>query len=145
MRSVVWVHEEMLRANHPIFVVHPVAPAIWIWDDADLRRSPMSMKRVILHHQELAEMPVSVLHGDTVTELLRFAVEHGANRISTADSSNPRVRVLLDRLASRITLERLPASELEGYQGHLDVRDFARYWRSVRPMSEVADEESTQM
>ncbi len=141
MRSVVWVHEDMLRANHPIFVKYPAAPAAWVWDDADLRRSPLSMKRIILRHQAMEEMPVSILRGDSVTELLKFAADNNADRISTAESANPRVRFLFERLAEHINVERLPASEFDGYEGQLDIRNFARYWRSIRPLSEIGDDD----
>ncbi|MCC7497392.1 MAG: hypothetical protein IT160_07435 [Bryobacterales bacterium] len=141
MRSVVWVHEDMLRANHPIFVKYPAAPAAWVWDDADLRRSPLSMKRIILRHQAMEEMPVSILRGDSVTELLKFAAGNNAERIATVESSNPRVRFLLDRLAEHISVDCLPPSEFAAYEGQLDVRDFARYWRSIRPLSEIGDDE----
>ncbi|MCX6622800.1 MAG: hypothetical protein NTY38_17390 [Acidobacteria bacterium] len=99
------------------------------------------MKRIILRHQAMEEMPVSILHGESVTELLKFAASKGADRIATAESVNPRVRFLLDRLATEISVDRLPASEFDGYEGQLDLRNFARYWRSIRPLSEVGEEE----
>jgi hypothetical protein len=68
---------------------------------------------------------------------VKFASGNGASRIVTAESMNPRVRFLLDRLGGHINLERLAASEFQGYEGHLDVRDFARYWRSIRPLAEI--------
>ena len=145
MRSVVWVHEDMLRTNHPIFLKYPAAPAVWIWDDADLRRSPFSMKRIILRHKAMEEMPVSILRGDTLTELLRFAAENGADRIVTADSANPRVRFLLDRLTGSIQVDRMRESEGDEYSGLLDVRNFSRYWRSIRPLAGVGDDEITKV
>ena len=141
MRSVVWVHEDMLRANHPIFLKYPAAPAVWVWDDADLRRSPFSMKRIIMRHKALEEMPVSVQRGDTVGELLRFAAENGADRIVTADSVNPRVRFLLDRLTGLIQVDRMRESASDEYAGMLDVRNFSRYWRSIRPLAEAGDDD----
>lgn len=145
MRSVVWVHEDMLRANHPIFVKYPTAPAAWVWDDVDLRRSPMSMKRIIFRYQAIEEMPVSILRGDSVAELLKFAAENGADRIATAESANPRVRFLLDRLAESISVDRLPEREFRDYEGQLDIRNFARYWRSIRPLSEIGEEETVKV
>lgn len=127
--AIVWVHDDDLNPGGPALTAAAGAPAIHVWDDEALARRPIGLKRVVFLAECLAELPVEDQRGD-LTEVLRdFATEHGATRVVTTESPDPRieeVRHRLDRVGLPVeTVARRPFVRLEG---PIDLTRFSRYW-----------------
>ena len=86
---IIWVHGDCLNPHSPAFTGHPHAPAIWVWDDAYLQRSQLSLKRILFIYECLLELPVAIHRGDVVSEVAAFARTNHSQTIMTMDSPSP--------------------------------------------------------
>jgi hypothetical protein len=132
-RPVVWVHGDCLSPYGPALAAHPGAPSIFVWDDALLAEWRVSLKRVVFIYECLLELPVVIRRGDVAAEVLRFAAEHGADSVATAESPSPRFSVIRDELARSLPVRTLPVPPLVDYPGRIDLRRFSRYWQQAEP------------
>ena len=72
--SLVWLHEEALRMTHPVFKIAPErTKAISVWDDAYFRQANYSLKRLIFIYETLCELPVDIIHGNTLDVIRELA------------------------------------------------------------------------
>ncbi len=126
---IVWVHGDNLNPHGPALRLHPGAPAIWVWDDALLEQWQISTKRLVFIYECLLELPVVIRRGDVATEVLRFAQEHNATGIATAESPSPRFGSIVAALRRSLHVQVLPETPFLEYDGKLDLKRFSRYWR----------------
>ena len=135
-KTVIWVHGDCLSPNGPAFQAVPDAPALFVWDDALLKEWEISLKRVVFIYECLLELPVVIRRGDVAEEVVRFAAEHGATRILTAESPSPRFRAICKQIATNMPsgsrLEVLRNEPFVDYDGYLDLKRFSRYWNKVK-------------
>ena len=62
MADLIWLHDEALRASHP--VLSPVSsqlPAVFIWDNAYFDAMHTGFKRRVFIYEALAELPVETV------------------------------------------------------------------------------------
>lgn len=137
--AVVWVQADSLTPTNPALLANPGAPALFVFDDADLREQRISLKRVMFIYECLLQLPVTIRRGDVATEVLAFAQEHNAVRIVTTDSVSPRAADICDALRKGMPagcrLESVPVEPFVPYTGHLDLKRFSRYWSAVRRLA----------
>lgn len=130
-RPVIWVHGDNLNPRNPAFRSFPDAPALWVWDDALLQRSAISLKRLLFLYECLLELPVAIRRGYVATEVLRFAAEHGADGVVTMDSPSPGFQSRRRQLEQALPVWVLSEPPFVEPSQALDLRRFARYWRHV--------------
>lgn len=130
---IVWLHGGNLNPAGPALAAHPAAPAVWVWDEALLARQRISLKRILFLYESLLELPVIVRRGDVAVELARFADEHGATTIATAENPGPRFKAVCHQLRERgYTLELHPERPFLAPHARPDLKRFSRYWRVAR-------------
>ncbi len=124
---VLWIHEDCLNPQAPIFRQHPGAPAIFVFDEAYLRREQVSLKRILFLYESLLELPVEIRRGDIVEQVGAFARQHGGAPIVAMATPDPRLRRYAADLAAQL-IEPPPFVRL---QGRVDLRRFSRYWQKA--------------
>jgi hypothetical protein len=129
--TIVWIHGDCLDPNGPALKAHPNAPAIWVWDDALVEEWQLSLKRIVFIYESLLELPVVIRRGDVTAEVLRFAGEHGARHIATAESPSPRFAAICRDLRQVMPVDVLPVVPFLDYQGKLNLQRFSRYWHTA--------------
>jgi deoxyribodipyrimidine photo-lyase len=134
-KPIIWVHGDMLNPHSPAFQAFPGAPALWVWDDALLQRSPISLKRILFLYECLIELPAVIRRGDVAREVLRFAAEQRADGVVTVDSPSPGFRTRRRRIEQVLPVLALPALPFVKPAASLDLRRFARYWRNVEHLA----------
>lgn len=127
--SIVWVHGDCLRPTNPALVAAPGAPALFVFDEALLAGTAITLKRLVFLYECLLELPVTIRRGDVATEVVAFAREHGAVRVLTTPSAAPRFALIRDAIAAEVPVVAVPEVPFLAYDGHLDLRRFGRYWR----------------
>jgi deoxyribodipyrimidine photo-lyase len=139
------VHGEALGPVNPALRAHPGAPALFVFDaeliagrTATTGGTPLAAGRLRFLRECLAELPVTVKHGDVAAELLAAAQFSGADGIVTSRAVDPRFLQIAARLAAVLPLQVLEpepfvALPLEG-AGAPDLRRFSRYWRVAEPL-----------
>jgi hypothetical protein len=130
---IIWVHGDCLSPYGPALMAHPGAPAIFVWDDELLRRSRISLKRIVFLYECLLELPVEIRRGDVAAEVLAFARAHGARRIITTQSPAPRFDAIRAQIEDELPVEALPVAPLVDYDGPFDLKRFSRYWSVAEP------------
>lgn len=125
---IVWVHGDCLSPSHPGLKAYPDAPALFVFDDALLRQSQISLKRVTFLYECLLELPVTIRRGSPVEQLADFAAQHGARQIVTTASPSPRFEQIAAALRSSFTLTILEVDPFLVYDRPIDLARFSRYW-----------------
>lgn len=126
--TIVWVHEGCLAPDGPALVAHPGAPALFVFDDAYLRREGYTLKRIGFLYECLLELPVVLRKGDTVTHLNEFAREHRAERIVTTATVCP----WHQQIIAEVGAVTVPTASLVASTGPLDLTRFSRFWNRVK-------------
>lgn len=122
--AITWFHDEMLSPEW----IKPDQPAIFVFDDAWIADERLSLKRIVFMYESALELPgVQIARGDVVRSVREFAAEHGASRIETARSEDPRLKQQAATLEATL-LDREPFVELPA---DVDLKRFSRYWRKA--------------
>jgi hypothetical protein len=138
--TVVWIHADALSPTNPALIANPDAPALYVFDDAALAKQKISLKRIAFIYECLLEMPVVIRRGDVSAQVLAFAEEHGAARIVTTDSVDPRFKRMYDEISKGLPAgHRLETVAVEPFAAidsrKLDLRRFTRYWGVVKRLA----------
>lgn len=131
MPPIIWVHGDCLNPHSPAFCAYPNAPAVFVWDDALLKETHISLKRIVFLYECLLELPVSIRRGNVVDEVVGFAQRHAADAIITVESPSPRFALITEQVRRVLPVTVLSLDPFAVAEGRLDLRRFARYWRAV--------------
>ena len=129
---IVWVHGDCLSPEHPGLKAYPDAPALFVFDEALLRESHISLKRVTFLYECLLELPVTLRRGSPVEQLTDFAAQHGASQIVTTASPSPRFEQIAAALRRSFMLTILEVEPFLVYDRPIDLARFSRYWSVAR-------------
>lgn len=133
---IVWIHADNLNPYGPALKTVQDAPAIFVWDDELLSMWRISFKRITFIYECLLELPVTIRRGDVASEVLRFALDHGASRIVTAESPSPRFRQIGSKISQSMPsgsrLEVMREKPFVSERDRVDLKRFSRYWRAVQ-------------
>ena len=130
MADLIWLHDEALRASHP--VLSPVSsqlPAVFIWDNAYFDAMHTGFKRRVFIYEALAELPVEIIRGDTLAVLTDLA---GDGVLRTASSGNPQLRALIATLRQSMEVIEIDDDPLVRLSASPDLKRFFRYWNKAR-------------
>jgi hypothetical protein len=126
MSEVVWLHEDGLRLDDCEGL-----PALFVFDDALMRRQGYGMKRITFIYETLVELGVTIRRGDTALEVQRFAAEHGAATLRLRPTVCPERRSIIAELGRHLAIVELPEPVFVTAPERLDLQRFSRYWRKV--------------
>lgn len=122
--TITWVHDEMLSPRW----LKPEQPAIFVFDNEWIRQGRISLKRIVFMYECLLEMPgVSIARGKVAESVVAFAAKHGAERIETARSEDPRLK----RQAADLDAVLLDPEPFVALPSDVDLKRFSRYWRKA--------------
>ena len=138
MSDLVWLHEDALRPNHPVFdAAGPGSRAVFVWDDAYLQRMDYGFKRLVFIYETLLELPLSIVRGDLVDCLSQMARQHGG-RILVPATPNPRLQGITERLRGEFEVEVVADRPFVTLSREPDLRRFFRFWNSARKAAMTA-------
>jgi len=131
MADIRWIHDEALRADHPVFRKGGEdCRSVFIWDEAYFKAMHYGFTRLVFVYEALCEMPVDILRGDTVTVLKELAGENG--RIITADTPNSELLQRIGALRQALPVELSREEDFVKLHAAPDLRRFFRYWNKAR-------------
>jgi len=124
-QPLIWLHEEALRATHPVFTAAPAATrAIYVWDDTYLRQLDYSLKRLVFMYETLCELPLNILQGNTVSIIKYIA----PSILYVPATSKPHITSTISRLKSVVKVEMIPDENFVTITKEGDLRRFFPYW-----------------
>jgi hypothetical protein len=130
MKPLVWLHPDALSLSAPAWLRYPGAPALFVFDEAEIEAEQWTLKRIAFLYETLLELPCEIERGNVVERLLA----RRPGRIVTVDSVNPRFRGTVRELERAVPVEVIAAAPFVDYRGTLDLKRFARYWKRVEPI-----------
>lgn len=134
--SIIWLHDEALRLSHPVFSAAPVsAKAIFIWDDAYLRQSNYSLKRLVFIYETLSALPIEILHGDTLTILGQIS----ASSLYVPYSHNSFVQSIMHDLAKIKEVHFIKDEPFVKISHDTEFRRFFSYWNKAEKSAFVVN------
>lgn len=135
---ILWIHGAALGPANPALVAWPGRPAVFVFDDALIASSALSLKRLGFLYECLLELPVTIRRGDVASEVLAFAARHQADGVVTSAAVDPRFEQLGQAIAARLPLTVLPVEPFVAPEAGApqpgDLGRFSRYWRRAEPL-----------
>ena len=132
MSGLIWLHEDALRVDHPVFTAAGSDyPAFFIWDDAYLQAMDYGFKRLVFIYESLCELPLTILHGDQQDCLSGLARQHGG-RIFVPATPNPLLQGSFERLQQEFEVDVIADTPFVELAREPDLKRFFRYWNKAR-------------
>lgn len=126
MTAIVWLHEDGLRLDDCDGL-----PALFVFDDALMRRQGYGLKRIGFIYETLVELGLTIRRGDTALEVRRFAAEHRSTTLRLRPTVCPERRAIIAELGRHLAIAELPEPVFVTAPERLDLQRFSRYWRRV--------------
>ena len=83
--KLLWVHDKALRFGSDFCEANESFKAIHIWDDEYYRTQRYSLKRLVFIYETLLELPLEIIHGNTLDILSKENLDHIVIPINTAN------------------------------------------------------------
>ena len=132
MSGLIWLHEDALRADHPVFAAAGSdCEAFFIWDDAYLQQMDYGFKRLVFIYESLAELPVTILQGDQQGCIRQLAQERGG-RVYVPATPNPVLQAAVERLPKDLEIEIVADTPFVSLAREPDLKRFFRFWNKAR-------------
>lgn len=125
--SLIWLNEESLRINHPIFK-NEYSALIYVWDNKYLEQQNYSLKRLVFIYETLCELPVDIIFGD-MFEVLKNREE---KNIYTPQSFNNYINSVIIKLNSIKNVQRVKDEPFVDLPENFAPTRFFQYWNKVK-------------
>jgi deoxyribodipyrimidine photolyase len=136
MTDLVWLHEDALRADHPVFAHAGLeAQACFIWDENYLKRMQYSFKRLVFIYESLCELPLDIYQGDTIDVLVTLTDEYNSNAVFVAQTPNPELKHLVQSLQRRLAVNVIADEPFITLNQQPELKRFYRYWNKVKKLA----------
>lgn len=132
MSGIIWLHEDALRADHPVFAeAGPETPAWFVWDEAYLREMDYGFKRLLFIYETLIELPVTIVRGGYLESLPALAARHDG-LIWVPETPNPSLKRTAARLSEDYDVNVIADTPFVKLPREPDLKRFFRYWKLAR-------------
>ncbi len=131
-QSIIWLHDEALRLTHPVFSAAPVgAKAIFIWDDAYLKSTGFSLKRLIFIYETLATLSVDIIHGDTLATLRLLKT----SALYVPYSHNSFIQELVSELSAEMEVHIIEDEPFVALSKEKQFTRFFQFWKHIEQLA----------
>ena len=136
MTALVWLHEDALRQDHPVYTAAGEdVISYFFWDENYLQEMDYGFKRLVFIYETLCELPVNIIHGSTVEGLSKLAENQSCEKIYIPATPNPVLQEIIAELQHRlpvVVVEEIPFVSLTK---DLDIKRFFRYWKKAKKLA----------
>ena len=139
MSTLIWLHEDALRADHPVFAQAGDAIACFIWDDAYLAAQGYGLKRRVFIYESLLALPVEIVAGPLVETLASLVAQHGATQIYTAKTPNPDLKAVMQAARAHAKLTSVPDTGFVQMDAQPELKRFFKYWNKAKKKAFLYD------
>ena len=127
MSALIWLHEDALRNDHPVFkAAGEGAEAVFIWDDAYFQSEGYSLKRLVFIYELLAGLKITCLKGETEAVLRDYAK---GRKIFVPKTPNPKFKEIISGLDNVAIIPDIPLVIVED---DVDLKRFFRFWNKAK-------------
>lgn len=127
MTDLIWIHDEALRADHPVFEAG--GQAVFIWDNDYFDKINAGFKQRGFIYEALINLPVQIYLGSMAETLARLSEGH---RIRAASTPNPYLRGIMAEIRKTNELMLVDEEVFAHLKGSSDLRRFFKYWNKAK-------------
>ena len=131
-QPLIWVHDDALGPDQPIFRHYADAPAIYVFDDQLIDYRGYGIKRLGFITECLGDLDVTTYRGDTASCLLAMADHYGADTIAMMETPCPKLKEITIDLRQQISVEVVENTVFVDLEKEPDLKRFSRYWRQAQ-------------
>jgi hypothetical protein len=136
MTNLIWLHEDALRADHPVFLAAGgSAPSVFVWDEAYWRECGYSFKRLVFLYETLCELPCAIYRGPMRQTLLDLIAKHGALALFVPETPNPALQEVIAALAGHTSVTIVPDEPFVLLKKEPRLSRFFNYWKSAEKLA----------
>jgi hypothetical protein len=135
MAELLWLHEEALRADHPVFAAASGATAVFCWDVDYMAAADIGLRRQIFIYETLLDLEVTIIQGAASQVLPVVARRDQATQLFVPDTPNPLIKHELSKVMAALTgikVELAPERPFVQLEVQPDLGRFFRYWNKAR-------------
>ena len=136
MSALVWLHEDALRADHPVILqAGEDCEVVYIWDEDYFKTMDYGFKRLVFIYETLCELPVTIYKGKTAQVLTELIDEKQAEKLFIPATPNPALQKKIEAISDKVAIkliEDVPFVSLSKAPG---LGRFFRYWNKARKMA----------
>ncbi len=136
MTALVWLHEDALRQDHPVFsAAGDAGLSCFVWDANYLQEMDYSFKRLVFIYETLCELPLTILHGSTVETLIGLAQQHDCETIYVPATPNPAIKKIISEIQQQIPVAVIDDTPFISLDKEPDIKRFFRYWNKAKKLA----------
>ena len=122
------VHDKALRFGFDAYEASEKSKAIHIWDDEYYRAQRYSLKRLVFIYETLLELPLEILHGNT----LDILNEENLDDIAIPYSSDQALKNLFSKIEKIKTVHYLFETPFVHLDKTVEFKRFFKYWNQAK-------------
>ena len=136
MTALVWLHEDALRQDHPVYTAAGEdVISYFFWDENYLQEMDYGFKRLVFIYETLCELPVNIIHGSTVEGLSKLAENQSCEKIYIPATPNPVLQEIIAELQDRLPVVVVEETPFVSLTKDLDIKRFFRYWKKAKKLA----------
>ena len=128
-KQLIWLHEKALGHSHPILQnINPKTKIVHVWDEMYYRQRSYSLKRLVFIYENLCELPVEIIMGNTI-EVLR---SYEPDNIIVPHTADTVIQGLCDELSGHVNLEFIEEKKFAPMEKSYKFKRFFKYWKEAK-------------
>ena len=128
-KQLIWLHEKALGHSHPILQnINPKTKIVHVWDEMYYRQRSYSLKRLVFIYENLCELPVEIIMGNTI-EVLR---SYEPDNIIVPHTADTVIQGLCDELSGHVNLEFIEEKKFAPMTKGYKFTRFFKYWKEAK-------------
>jgi hypothetical protein len=140
MSTLIWLHEDALRADHPVFAAAgDAAHACFIWDDAYMDAMGYGLKRRVFIYETLVELPVDIYAGPIVETVRAVAQKYKATHIVTGKTPNPLLKEMMASVRGAYKVTSIGDAAFVQMDAMPELKRFFKYWNKAKKKAFLYD------
>ena len=136
MTALIWLHEDALRQDHPVYsAAGEDIISCFFWDEDYLKEMDYGFKRLVFIYETLCELPVTILHDSTVEGLIRLAENKSCEKIYIPATPNPLLQKIIADLQHLLPVTVVEETPFVSLTKDLDAKRFFHYWKKAKKLA----------
>ena len=133
MSTLIWIHEDCLSENHPVFDhAGKDARAVFIWDKSYFEMQKYSTKRQVFLFETLCELPFDVYEGETLDTLKDLMSQFEVETLYIPETPTPIFQDIAAELAQDSTVEIVETPTFADVPMDKTYKRFFQYWKKAK-------------
>ena len=136
MANLIWIHDEALRHDHPVFTHDDRTgdkagdtKAVYVWDDAYMANMHMGIKQRVFIYEALCELPLEIYEGNTASVLTELA---DGGVVQTAATPNKLLQQVMDDVGQSCRVVQIHDDVFAHLKTMPALKRFFKYWNAAK-------------